>query len=307
MNMSTETKQKSPIKDNLSQMVLAQSLPCARCGYDLRSLQADGDCPECGEPIRLTVIETVDPATRRLTPIHKPRKTGNAITGIVLFFFISSLLAVMALCVDAPKSLPIPLFVRRSPISVFVWASAGFSLLSFLSLIPLLQMCRRKELTGCRLGIMLTGTGLLLWSLSMLMVNMFLLNSGKNYSQYAMLFDTCFPVISAGLIFSGFRKLVPRLGQRSRAFRQAQGSRQRMNDLLAALFVIIIGRTFLVVSGPDSNLSFIGLIVMVMSISLVAIGFGYLLRNTIWIRQALITPPPALSELLKPINDPAGN
>ncbi len=80
-----------------------------------------------------------------------------------------------------------------------------------------------------------------------------------------------------------------------------------MNDLLAALVVIIIGRTFLVVSGPDSNLSFIGLIVMVMSISLVAIGFGYLLRNTIWIRQALITPPPALSELLKPINDPAGN
>ena len=60
-----------------------------------------------------------------------------------------------------------------------------------------------------------------------------------NYTQHTaakMLLDTCLPVLASGLVFSGFRRLVPRLGQRSRAFRQAQGSRQRMNDLLAALF-----------------------------------------------------------------------
>tara|TARA_B100000959_G_C14698808_1_gene507932 strand:+ start:350 stop:577 length:228 start_codon:yes stop_codon:yes gene_type:complete len=75
-----------------------------------------------------------------------------------------------------------------------------------------------------------------------------------------------------------------------------------MNDLLAALVVIIVGRTFLIVSSSDSNLSLLGLIVMVMSISLVVIGLGYLLRNIVWIRNALISPPPALPELLKPIN-----
>jgi hypothetical protein len=299
MKVSTETKPKSPIAEDLSQMVLAQSLPCVRCGYDLRNLQADGDCPECGEPIRLTIIETVDPATRRLSPIHDPKKIGNSLVGIVLFFFLSTLLAVIALLIDAPNSLPVPQIVRGFPSSVIVWGATCFSLIAFLMLTPLIQMCQRKELIGCRAGILLTGSGLLLWALSMLFVNMLLLNGVVNDSGFVILFDTCLPVISAGLIFSGFRKLIPRLGQRSRAFRQAQGSRQRMNDLLAALVVIIVGRLFLVISIPDSNMSFLGLIILVMSISLVVIGIGYLLRNTIWIRRALITPPPALTELLK--------
>jgi len=42
----------------------------------------------------------------------------------------------------------------------------------------------------------------------------------------------------------------------------------------------------------------LGLIIMVMSLSLIVIGLGYLLRNVIWIRNALITPPPALIDLL---------
>ena len=73
-----------------------------------------------------------------------------------------------------------------------------------------------------------------------------------------------------------------------------------MNDLLAALVVIIVGRTLIVVSTTDSNLSLLGLIVMVMSLSLVVIGLGYLLRNTAWIRNALISPAPALLDLLRP-------
>ena len=136
----------------------------------------------------------------------------------------------------------------------------------------------------------------------MVLIATILLGSGTNSEAFTMLFDTCLPVVASGLVFSGFRRLIPRLGQRSRAFRQAQGSRQRMNDLLAALVVIIVGRTFLIVSSSDSNLSLLGLIVMVMSISLVVIGLGYLLRNIVWIRNALISPPPALPELLKPIN-----
>ena len=291
---------KPPIADDLKEMVVAQTLQCARCGYDLRSLQADGDCPECGEPIRLTIIETVDPASKRLSPIPKPKIIGNAITGIVASFTISFILAIVALLIYSPSSLPIPHFLRAFPASTVVWAAAGFGFISFLFLIPMLRMCQRKELDGCRGGILLTGVGMLLWSTSMLFIVLFLLRLGVVNQSYSMLFDDFIPVISAGLVFSGFRKLIPRLGLRSRAFRQAQGSRQRMNDLLAALVVVIVGRTLLETAPTNSNLSILGLIVMIMSISLIVIGLGYLLRNTLWIRQALITPPPALNELLKP-------
>ena len=95
--MSTEAPVKSPIADDLSQMQVALHMPCARCGYELRELLADGDCPECGEPIRLTIIEVVDPASRRLAPIHNPRAVGNSILGVVFFFFLAVVLAVLAI------------------------------------------------------------------------------------------------------------------------------------------------------------------------------------------------------------------
>ncbi len=300
--MPEKPTQKSPIADDLSQMQISLHLPCARCGYELRELVADGDCPECGEPIRLTIIEIVDPTSRRLEPIHNPRSVGNSITGVVFFFFVAVVLAVLAFLSRSSDSLPIPMFIRAFPTSGFVWFSAAAGLISLLNLIPMMQMCRQSVLIGCRTGIVLTFFGLCLWSVSMVLIAMILLNPSSNSSEFTMLFDTCLPVVSGGLVFSGFRRLVPRLGQRSRAFRQAQGSRQRMNDLLAALVVIIVGRTLLVVSPPDSNLSLLGMIVMVTSLSLVVIGLGYLLRNTIWIRNALTSPPPALPDLLRPKN-----
>jgi len=296
--MITESKTKSPIADDLSQMRVVLSMPCRRCGYELKELEADGDCPECGEPIRLTIIEAVDPTSRRLQPIHKPKTVGNLIAGVVLFYFVAIVIAVLALVSRAPESLPIPSALRSISTISFVWTSALTSIIALACLVPMMRMCQRQEIAGCRKGIVMTFSGLLLWSISMGINAWMLLNIKIQSPEVAMLIDTCLPVVSAGLVFSGFRHLIPRLGQRSRAFRQAQGSRQRMNDLLAALVVIIIGRTFLAVSDSDSNLALLGLIIMVMSLSLIVIGLGYLLRNAIWIRNALITPPPALIDLL---------
>ena len=300
--MTTKSKPKSPLADNLSQMRVALSMPCARCGYELRELQADGDCPECGEPIRLTIIEVVDPTSRRLRPIHNPKVVGNAISGVVFFFFLSAITAVIAILSHAPSSLPIPEFVQNFNTKALVWSSAFTSLVAIVCLLPIAKMCQTSVLLGCRKGIVLTFFGLWLWTIVMVVISFVLLRANPNSSVLTMLLDTCLPVVSAGIIFTGFKNLVPRLGQRSRAFRQAQGSRQRMNDLLAALVVVIIGRTLLVVSAPDSNMSLLGLIVLLMSMSLILIGLGYLLRNTIWIRNALITPPPALNDLLSQNN-----
>jgi|GEM_PF-5180454 len=34
---------------------IGESLPCVRCGYDLRGLREDGRCPECGARIKLSL------------------------------------------------------------------------------------------------------------------------------------------------------------------------------------------------------------------------------------------------------------
>ena len=299
--MAAETRLKSPIAEELTQMRVSISLPCARCGYDMRGLAADGDCPECGEPIRLTIIEVIDPAARRLEPIHNQKLIGNSIFGIVLCYFISVALAALAALGHSPDSLPVPESLRAFPSSAFLWISSAGGFVALLNLTPIMVLYRHNELQDCRQGIALTFVGLVLWVISMVLISMVLLPNPLHSAPVAMFFDTCLPVVAAALVFSGFRKLVPRLGQRSRAFRQAQGSRQRMSDLLLTLIVVIVGRTFIAVSPGDSNLSMFGLITMVISMSLVVVGLGYLLRNTAWIRRALVTPPPALSELLRPI------
>ena len=296
--MPTETNSKSPFAENLSELIVALSLQCAHCGYDLQGLYADGDCPECGEPIRLTVIETIDPASRRLAPILNPKIIGNSISGVVCAFFFSTLLAAFAFLINSPSILPVPEQIRLYPSSAFLWGAAGIGFLSILLLVPIMRMCQRSELSGCRGGILLTLSGTTLWSFSMLGAIYFLFQGSTEYPVYTMLFDALLPIISSGLVFSGFRKLIPRLGQRSRAFRQAQGSRQRMNDLLAALVMLVIGRTLIAISTEEANLAILGLIVIVISISFILIGLAYVLRNTLWIRNALITPPPALSDLL---------
>ena len=100
--MKNESQTQSPIAEGLRDMALAISLPCARCGYDLRRLRADGDCPECGEPIPLTIIETIDPAVRRLAPMQHPKRVGNVVTGVVILFFVSFLAALLAMLTRAP-------------------------------------------------------------------------------------------------------------------------------------------------------------------------------------------------------------
>jgi hypothetical protein len=195
--------------------------------------------------------------------------------------------------------IPLPRIMQSIPPQQLVLASASFGLLALVALLPMLSMCTRKELVGCKGGLSLTCTGLLVWSCSMFLAYVMLFGQFKQGGAMSMLFDTCLPAITAGIVFSGFKKLVPRLGLRSRAFRQARGSRQRMNDLLVALVFVLVGRSLIVVSPGDTNLAMFGLIVMIMSLSLIVFGLGYLLRNTIWIRQSLITPPPALSDLLR--------
>ncbi|MDP7004817.1 MAG: hypothetical protein QF718_01215 [Phycisphaerales bacterium] len=300
--MTAESKPKSPIASDLTQMRVALSLQCSRCGYDIRNLAADGDCPECGKPIRLTIIEVVDPTTQRLEPIHNQKLIANSIFGIVFFYFLSTILAVLVLVTTAPDSLPIPDSVRQIPQTGFMWISSACGFVSLLNLVPIIKMCKSNKLHGCKQGIAMTFLGLAIWSVSMILIAIVLLSGQFNTTSVTMILEICVPVIAAALVFSGFRKLVPRLGQRSRAFRQAQGSRQRMNDLLAALVVVIIGRVLIAVSPEESNLSMFGLIITVMSLTLIVVGLGYLLRNVLWIRKALITPPPALTELLRPIS-----
>ncbi len=52
---------------------LTGDLPCASCGYNLRGLSIMHECPECGVPVRATLLARVDPKATELRRITRPR------------------------------------------------------------------------------------------------------------------------------------------------------------------------------------------------------------------------------------------
>jgi len=218
--------------------------------------------------------------------------------GVSVFLFLAVACDVLVLLNNASEKLPIPNIIRAFDGPIWIYISSALAVIAFVCLTPTIRMCRGETIQGCRLGIVLTGSGLLSFAILMGASRWVLLGEADYGTIVTLLFDTMLPAISLGVIFTGLRRLVPRLGQRSREFRLAQGSRQRMNDLLAALVFVVIGRTCISVSELDSNIATLGMILMVLCITLVLVGLLYLIRNTYWIRSALCSPPPTLQELL---------
>jgi len=75
-----------------------------------------------------------------------------------------------------------------------------------------------------------------------------------------------------------------------------------MNDLLVAVVVICFGRVLMATNQVDSNPYTFGSIIMIMGMSLVLVGLGYTVWNTLWIRKSLLSPPPSIQELVRSID-----
>jgi len=55
-------------------------MPCLVCRYDLRGMSVRTVCPECGTPVRATILATVDPYAGVLRPLSLPRLTAAGLT-----------------------------------------------------------------------------------------------------------------------------------------------------------------------------------------------------------------------------------
>lgn len=71
---------------------LRGDLPCLGCRYNLRGLSVRSSCPECGLPVRATVLAVVDPHAAELVPLSRPRLTC---AGLMLWS-VGALVAVLA-------------------------------------------------------------------------------------------------------------------------------------------------------------------------------------------------------------------
>jgi hypothetical protein len=96
---------------------LGGDLPCAACAYNLRGLSVRSVCPECGTPVRATILATVDPYADVLRPITCPWVTA---AGILVWSFAALGAALLtwwmrlADAMDTMLAVPVPF--RGAPV-----------------------------------------------------------------------------------------------------------------------------------------------------------------------------------------------
>jgi hypothetical protein len=120
-----------PIRQD-SESVIARQLTgelfCLSCGYNLRGLSIRSNCPECGVPVRATILGIVDPHADELSPLLHPKLSA---IGLCLWSFGALLAVLMVWCARGAEVLRdfgmttwVPLF--------FAWVGLGGLVLSML-------------------------------------------------------------------------------------------------------------------------------------------------------------------------------
>jgi hypothetical protein len=71
---------------------LTGSLRCVRCTYELRGISITGVCPECGLPVKATLLAIVDPKAEELAPLRAPQRTAR---GLILWTLSAALAALL--------------------------------------------------------------------------------------------------------------------------------------------------------------------------------------------------------------------
>jgi hypothetical protein len=98
----------------------------------------------------------------------------------------------------------------------------------------------------------------------------------------------------------GLRGVFHLIGERSREYRRMKSHRQSVELMMLAVVGATIGNLAVHLSRTHSTIHSIAWVMLAMSMFMLVIGLAYLVANAWWIRQALLSPPPALDEVLLP-------
>lgn len=284
---------------SLSRAVVVQELKCRQCSYNLRTLVVGGKCPECGLEIWQTIIREFDPEVSRLPRLHDPRGVGN---GIVM----------LLLCVIGIVSLLMaPALVEQ----LKLWQLLGPNQLQFLAsslvwpVILLLALIGLGAIWVFRPGKMWENSprwGRRSWYfLKIGMLGCALVSlSPATFIGWPVRIDLqrITTLALGGAFFWGLRGVFIMIGEHSRSYREAQGGRQGLGAMIAALAGIALGsvlQTWASTLTPrGGNLATIGTVITWISASMLYLGLIYLLVNAWWIRGAIIRPSRTLKDLL---------
>ncbi len=289
--------------------IVATSLKCRQCGYELRGLNASGLCPECGLSIWASVQHATDPEGTRLPQLRNPKAVGGA-----MLWLVAASLCASILWVARPTASWLDRVFHNQIGSLSGWVPpqprllASLLVLSALGAVWRLSPPRNVNESGIvRRDLRLLFVGLVFSGLAMLeltfasTLQLRLPQSWSDGFELAIGLSLIFFLIIALVGLQGVLRLI---GQRSRQYRTARDGRQNVHGLIAVLGFVGLGLVLEQIPRgvwPSEGFwSSLSMVMVAISYLMLVVGLGYLLMNMLWIRSALRKQPPTLDELLLP-------
>jgi predicted RNA-binding Zn-ribbon protein involved in translation (DUF1610 family) len=260
---------------HVSPSTIRHTLPCTKCGYDLEGLAATGNCPECGTPIVDSLTARLDTETRQFDDMPNPRR----VAATVLFGALGALGGAgifLAIVFERLAELSeIPALATLAPAFRSVAFLANF--LGFIAFLVVLPWRRESRFVRAKaLGV----AGFTAW----------LIASFESEQSVATATYTAIPTM---LVLFAIAPLLRALAPRSRAYRNARATAQRVEGLL--LSTGIAGGTSATAlllresPGGESAATLLSLLA-VAAAGLTVVGLAYLSLNAFWLVRASFQP-----------------
>lgn len=293
-----------------SQRVLAARLSgrlrCLRCRYNLAGLSVLGVCPECGIPVRATILAAVDPYASELQPILVPRPTA---AGLVLWA-AGALIAALAAWALRAMDIATVAGLAVGDRSWIALLGAGALAASGLGALALIRPHRRvAPVTSFAAFAAVVLYAPLVWTY-------WWLHSVLDPAYIAPYLDTAPPRLErlaarlaiggmAALILIALRPNFRLLAARSVLLRSGRVERQTINAIVAAFAVAAAGdllRAAGIWLGEDYRTIALagGTFLVAVGSMLVTIGIAGVLWDLRRIVPVIIEPAPSLDDVIEP-------
>lgn len=288
---------------------LSRELPCVRCGYDLVGLSVRDRCPECGIPVRATLLAVVDPLAGELAPIYSPRLLFASLALWSVCTLVAALCIWLMRAIEfADPGLGLPAFSRwLGPAAALSIGCAG------IALVPAARPHPRLE-PGTTLGVVIAIAGYLgLASLWWMLFNQhdrqgatLYASSTADDSWRALIRLGCGACAAVAVL--GMSKVWKAMQSRSVLMRSGRLDRQSTPSMLAAIVIAALGDVMWLLLKPEQDTSVEGSLVRIISIALIGVGsmlttvgIVAIVIDVIKLRPVILAAPLTFDDMTRPL------
>ncbi|MEX0876764.1 MAG: hypothetical protein WD114_04825 [Phycisphaerales bacterium] len=285
---------------------LTGELYCIGCHYNLRGLSIRANCPECGMPVRATILGIVDPHAHELAPLLRPRLTAIGLcawsVGAMAAILMVWVLRGAELLRDAAGIAWTPTLASWLGI-----AGLGVSMIGAMTLIRPHRAVTRIEAIRSALGVSLYGPLIFVYATIYLGMDSNapspVLHPGMDSLDRSILRLLMF-VLVAGVIW-GLRRPAVGLAVRSIIVRTGRVDRQSLMAVLASLGIAAVGDLLHIIGsfisfgiGGDV-VSIVTVVVITLGCVLFTVGMANICIDTFRLYPVLVRPGVGLSDIFE--------